>query len=538
MLRFRSILSIFGKYRQKSKRFIDSVKHRLITWAVKLDNSRKQKELRKRVEDILNNPSNPKKRYLDIFIIVLIISSVFIMIYEVKHPLPLWMDIYDIYFVSLIFLIEYILRLWISSDMTSEFIEEYNKATFLGREFKVLPALARGLKKKLEFMITPAAIIDLLAILPAYRPLRVLRIFVLFRFLKLLRYTRSINQFVEVLSNKRFELLTLLLLLLFVMMTGAIAIYVLEDMRNPDIKSMFDAIYWSLVTISTVGYGDISPVSDMGRVIAMIIILFGIAMISFATSVIVSAFSEKLHTLKEERIIDEINKSEEFLIICGYGQMSKMFFRQFSKIDFKYIILDKNPERVKEALHDGYDAIVDDASRHETLARFDTNNSRVTVMCMTHDDVENIYITLNAKNISPKIKVIARAGSENIVNKYRRAGADHILLPNETASTMMAVAIMRPTMYKAIDAIFSGKNVAMLDEVIVHSHGHLLGKKIKDIDFKHFKLIPIGIQKQNEKRFIFNPDPEIVLEHRDVLLVMGDKRSISYFIEISCKDRC
>ncbi len=514
------------------RKYKEILERSIIRTALRLNRSKRYQSIRAKVDDLFSNPGNRYKKYLDIFIIFLILSSVFILVYEVKHPLPVWLDYYDIYFVSLIFLIEYILRLWVSSDLSGELVAEYEKSKFLGRNFRLWKAVGRGVKKKLAYMVTPAAIIDLLAILPAYRPLRVFRIFVLFRFLKLLRYTRSINQFVEVLANKRFELLTLLLLLMFVMLTGAIAIYVLEDMKNPNIQNIFDAIYWSLVTISTVGYGDISPISDLGRVIAMIIILFGIAMISFATSVIVSAFSEKLDELKEERVIDNINKSGEFLIICGYGQMSKMFLRQADIKNHKYIIIEKDPNRVQEAIKDGYEVIQDDASRHDVLNRFNTDNSHVSVLCMSHDDVENIYITLNAKSISPKIRVIARASSSEIVSKYERAGADHILLPNEAASIMMAIAILRPTMYNAIDAIFTGKNVALLDEIMVREDGILVGKKVKDLDFKYYKLVLIGIQKSKENRFIFNPDLFIELDIDDILLVMGDERSISYFKEV------
>ncbi len=99
----------------------------------------------------------------------------------------------------------------------------------------------------------------------------------------------------------KFELLTLLMLLFFVVSTGGIAGDVLEEAQNENIKNVFDAFYWSLITVSTVGYGDISPVTHIGRVISMMLIVVGIVMISFATSVIVSAFSEKLDKFKREQ---------------------------------------------------------------------------------------------------------------------------------------------------------------------------------------------------------------------------------------------
>jgi voltage-gated potassium channel len=507
---------------------------RLARW---LRGSRQYGAFKSFVRALLNDPENPGKKYVDLTIIFLIISSVAILIYEVKNPIPRWLEYYDIYFVSLVFLLEYLMRLWVSSDMSVEIIEEYDEATFIGREFRVWPALAKGMYKKLSFIVTPSAMIDLLAIFPAYRPLRVLRIFILFRFLKLLRYTRSINQFVDVLANKRFELLTLLFLLIFVVFTGGIAIYVLEETHNPRITTLFDGLYWSLVTISTVGYGDISPVTGGGRVISMMIIIFGIAMISFATSVIVSAFSEKLHALKEERVVEEVNKSREFLIICGYGQMTKMFLRQAELHPYTYIILDKDQAKVQEAIHDGYDAIVDDASRYTTLRRFNTDNAGVTLLCMSNDDVENIYITLNAKGINPRIRVVARAGNRSAVSKYERAGADHILLPNEMASTMMVVAVLRPVMYKAIHAIFTGQNMALLDEVKIYKYSSLKGISIGEIPFRDFKLVLIGVHRAESDSFVFNPERELLLEVGDVLLVMGHRMSISYFRDSSCVER-
>jgi len=498
--------------------------------ALFLRKSKRYKETKAFVYELLNGTGNPYKKYLDAFIIFLIVTSVFILIYEVKNPVPLWLDYYDFYFVSFVFFVEYVLRLWVHNDLSKYIIDEYHNSQFLHREFELWSVLKQGFKEKLHYMVTPAAIVDLLAIFPAYRPLRVLRIFVLFRVLKLLRYTKSINQFVEVITNKRFELLTLLFLLFFIVMTAGIAFYVLEERINPQLQSLFDAIYWSLITISTVGYGDISPVTDAGRTISMLVIISGIAMISFATSVIVSAFSERLSELKENRIIEQVNKSHSFLIICGYGQMAKMFFRQKKEKIDNYIILDKSLKRVEQARKDGYQAIVEDASRFETLSKFNVEHSHITILCLTGSDVENIYITLNAKSISRKIRVIARVNDINIVSKFEYAGADHLLMPNQVVNTMIRTAITQPTMYKAIHAILTGKSVARIDEIHVHEKHSLVNQSVAELDFRKNKLLFIGIERKG--KFIFNPPPSEQIESYDILLVMGRQISLDYFREM------
>ena len=506
------------------------MKQLILSLALFLRKSKRYKDTKAYINELLNGTGNPYKKYLDTFIIFLIVTSVFILVYEVKNPVPVWLDYYDFYFVSFVFFIEYVLRLWVHNDISKYIVDEYHDSQFLHRKFELWPVLKHGLKEKLDYMMTPAAIVDLLAIFPAYRPLRVLRIFVLFRVLKLLRYTKSINQFVEVITNKRFELLTLLFLLMFIVMTAGIAIYVLEERINPEITSLFDALYWSLITITTVGYGDIAPVTDAGRTISMLVIISGIAMISFATSVIVSAFSERLSELKENRIIEQINKSRSFLIICGYGQLTKMFFRQRKEKIDNYIILDKNLKRVEQARKDGYQAIVEDASRFETLSKFNLEHSNITILCLTGSDVENIYITLNAKSISRKIRVIARVNDINIVSKFEYAGADHLLMPNQVVNTMIRTAITQPTMYKAIHAILTGKSVARIDEIHVHEKHSLMGKSVAELDFKGSKLLFVGIER--EGTFIFNPPPSEKIQSFDILLVMGRQISLDYFREM------
>ena len=310
-------------------------------------------------------------------------------------------------------------------------------------------------------------------------------------------------------------------------MTAGIALYVMEEQHNPNIDSLFDALYWALVTISTVGYGDISPVTSEGRSISILVIVSGIAMISFATSVIVSAFSEKLSELKENRIIEQVNKSESFLLVCGYGQMAKMFFRQYSGEYANYKKKKKSLERMEQARKDGYDAIHEDASRYDTLNKFNTDHCDITILCLTSSDVENIYITLNAKSISRNIKVVARANDATMISKFKHAGADHVLMPNRVANSMIHTAITQPTMYKAIHAILTGKSVARIDEVRASECRNIVGKSIEELAFKRAKLLFMGIHRKGE--FIFNPLHSERVQNGDILLVMGREISLDYF---------
>lgn len=504
-------------------------------WSIRLayglHSSKRYQKIKTHTRDILTNPEYRYRKYVDFVMIFLIITSVGVLVYEVKHSVPAWLTFYDIYVVSMIFLIEYLLRLWVFSDVHTVIIEEYKKAHFLKIDFSLTATSKKILLKKLEHITSFAAIVDLLAILPVYRPLRILRIFVLFRLFKLFRYTRNVNHFVDVLATKKFELLTLLFLLVFIVISSGIAIYVLEAHVNEKIVTLLDAVYWSMVTISTVGYGDISPVTNAGKIITMFIIVSGIAMISFATSVVVSAFYEKLGIIKTNRIIEELNQKEEFLIICGYGQLSKSFLRQTCEGEYDYIIIDKDPVKVEQAIKDGYRAIHDDASRHDVLVKFNIRNTKITLLALTQSDVENIYITLNVKSISKSIKVIANTADERMKKKYELAGADSVLVSNSVANMMTTLAIVQPVIYDGLSAILLGTNEAHMDEVMVDSESRLIGKRIDGIAFRAERLLLIGIYKGNSVGFIFNPPLDLVIEEDDVLLLMGLKISIAHFKE-------
>jgi len=501
------------------------VKKVIMKIAFGLYNSKNYIDTKKFFYNILENTNYPYKKFIDIFLITLIIFSVGEAVYSIRHTVPQWLHIFDFYMISMIFAIEYMLRLWIHSDIHKTIIKEYEKAQFLKAPLSVKELFAKILHEKWNYIKSPTAIVDLIAIMPLYRELRILRIF------KLLRYTKSLNQFIDVFKTKKFELMTLFLLLMFLIGTSGIAIYVAEGNINKNINSLFDAIYWALISVATVGYGDIAPVTTIGRIISMIIIVTGLVLIAFATSVIVSAFLEKLVEIKDNRIIESINKEDSFVIICGYGQMTKMLLRQ-NNFNNKYVVIEKDPEITKQITKEGFIAITDDASRYDVLSKFNVHHANVSVLCLGSNDVENIYITLNAKSLSGGIRVIARASDEFMKKKFALAGADHIIIPNQMANIMLLTSINQPIVYNVMHALLTGKNAAYLDEIRILSHDKLIGKTVNSIGFKNKKLLLIGIHKADSNEFIFNPVESTILEHNDILLIMGLKISVEYFVNI------
>ncbi len=508
----------------------------LVNLAFHLEGSQKYKKIKLFFKNLLENDDYKYKKYFDYFMIFLILSSVAIIIEEVKTPINKWLYYYDIYFVTGIFLVEYLLRMWVYNDSRKIIIEEFENSIFLEKEFDTKKVLKEIIKKKIEYVTSPLAIIDLLAILPSYRELRILRVFVLFRVFKLLRYSQNITHFLQVLASKKLELFTLLLLVTFVVLISGISIYVFEEQQNPNISTLFDAFYWSLVTISTVGYGDITPQTKEGRAITLIIILTGIGLISFATSIIVSAFNEKMDEVKENRIIQNINKLNNFYIICGYTHMAELLANRLKREKKFFIILDIKKEKIEKALSKGYLAITADATKKEAFKRIDFKRVKA-VVTLTEKDMHNIFICLNVRSFSKDVFLISRTIDKNSYKKLKLAGADYLISPYETAGIFGAKIIEQPIAIEAINDILTAKKNALCDQVEVLKGSFLENRRVGEIDLGKYKLILLGVIRVKEedfsinlkKEFFFNPRADFKLKANDILIIMGYNISINNF---------
>ncbi len=504
----------------------------LLSFAYFIESSQKYKKIKTFFYNLLENDEYPYKKYFDFFMIFVILSSVTLLVMDVKQHIPKWVDDIDLYFVTTVFVVEYILRMWVYSDVHKIIIEFNEESEYFDTELRLRKLFATIVKDKWRYISSFAAIIDLLAILPSYRGLRILRVLVLFRAFKMLRYTKSLTGFLYVLKNKKFELMTLLTLSAFFIFIAGIMLYVFEgDNKNPNIHNIFDAFYWALITISTVGYGDIAPVTPEGRIMTMLIIITGIGLISFVTSIIVSSFNERLGALREDRVVQDVAKKKRLTVVCGYGLLGRLVVEGLKKEGVEFVIIDNSEEMAELAYKKGYHAICADATQGDVFKKLGINERISHVLCLTSDDIQNAFIAVNVKSLNENIYVTARCSDSEIAQKMECANVNQIVMPQEIAGMMGAVYAGEPVAFDVLLTIIEEKEKTHINEITITEGSFLDKKSIKEINFERLRLILLGVFKKSESatlgEFVFNPSDDFVFEAGDNLVCIGYSTAIA-----------
>ena len=501
-----------------------------VKFAYMLDSAEKYKKTKYFFKQLFYDDHFYLKKYFDYFMIFLVLTSVFILVRDVKHEVPDILLNFNAYVISIIFFIEYLLRLWVYSDSRKIVIENYEKDLFLQRDFRFFSVFKKSVAKKWEFIRSPQAIIDLLAVMPFFHEFRILRIFVLFRVFKIFRYTRRIQNMLSILASKKFELLTLLMFSSTLIFLSTVLIYIVEA-KNPHthIETPYDAFYWAIVTISTVGFGDVVPVSDMGRLIAIITILLSVAVLAFATSIIISAFTQKLDEIKENDNIEKSMQLDKLYVICGWGKVANITARKFTKKEKNFIILDHNRDAVLEAQKYGYLAFWLDPAKSMSYDRLeiDFKQNVSAVLCLYDSDVQNIYVALTVRVISPHVKIISLLKSENNRIKMSHVGVDEIVYPQYLAGMIAREFAGKPAAFEVIHMIRSEHEGANIEEMVV---GELILAHFSttgSLQYKRYHMLLLGIQKK--EGFVFNPGEETILSKGDILILLGEQSMFQEF---------
>jgi voltage-gated potassium channel len=294
------------------------------------------------------------------------------------------------------------------------------------------------------------------------------------------------------------------------------------------VNTFFDAIYWSVITIATVGYGDIVPVTFEGKAVALLLVVSSLGIIAFSTSIFTTSFTQKMFELKKNRDLGKIKNLKNYCVICGYGKIGQIVAQRLIENGDNVVVVDNDHTKVELARLKNIIALNLDATKSETLVSIGVGGNNISsILCLTDSEAVNLYISLGVRYLNKDVMVVASIDNKSTYKKFLLAGVNHIIYPYEAMAKMGIEYMNHPIAYEALYTTLFGKEDAFLEEVYVKKGTFLDGKNISNINFKSYKLIVFGVLRN--KDFTFNPSKNFVLAHGDKLMLIGYKESIEYF---------
>ena len=314
-----------------------------------------------------------------------------------------------------------------------------------------------------------------------------------------------------------------LTLLLAVIGFGSAGYCVLEDM------SPFDAFYMTLITISTVGFSEIKPLSQGGRLITVFIIISGISLLTYTLGQVARVFveGELRRILGRRKLEKQIDRLKDHYIICGYGRIGTIISKELAVESIPFVVVEQDPSKIELLDKDGFIYLNMDATTEEALIKAGIRNAKGIVTAV-RSDANNVFITLTAKGLRPDIFVLSRASDPSNEDKLIRAGANRVVCPYLMGGRRMAQVLRRPTVVDFIDtATMDGELGLRMEEAVVGNASDLIGKNLVESRIRQdFGVIIIAI-KRISGDMVFNPLSTERLEAGDVIVVIGKKDDLA-----------
>jgi voltage-gated potassium channel len=293
----------------------------------------------------------------------------------------------------------------------------------------------------------------------------------------------------------------------------------------------WDAFYMAVITITTVGYGVVHPLSRAGEVFTVVLLVGGVgaALYTFtllATLVVEGGVPQGLQRRRHERMLEAIT---DHFIVCGYGRIGTIVAQQLQRRSVPFVIVERDPARVQEAIDAGALAVEADASREEALKRVGIARAR-GLIAVVATDAENVYTVLSARVLRPDLFIVCRAQTEDATQKLKRAGADRVISPYQLGAIQIAQTAIRPAVVDFVALATSTDNLELaIEEILVAPDAVMANQSIVEANLRRrYGVIVVGIQR-SDGRMEFNPEPDTAICPGDKLVVLGRPDSLKRF---------
>jgi voltage-gated potassium channel len=289
----------------------------------------------------------------------------------------------------------------------------------------------------------------------------------------------------------------------------------------------FDALWMTVITLTTVGYSEVRPLTQAGRAYSMVLMLAGIGIMFYIITGLARLIveGEIRQALGKRKLQRTIKKLHDHYIICGFGRIGEIIARQLKERHIPFVVVENQPDLVLDLEGLGYNILVGDATKEEILLEAGIERAKGLVAVVS-SDANNVFIVLTARSLNPGIFIVARAAEQGSQQKLLRAGADRVESPYELGGRKMAQTILRPNVVTFLDLAMKEEVDLSMEEIPVASASSLVGKALKDSGIRQqLNTIIISIKRANGD-MIFNPSPGTQIDAGDTLIALGVRHNL------------
>jgi voltage-gated potassium channel len=322
-------------------------------------------------------------------------------------------------------------------------------------------------------------------------------------------------------TGRRFHIRYALVALAGAVVFGTVGFHLIEGW------SLADSLYVTVQTLTTVGYGDLTPRNGSGRLFAVLVMLMGAGGVALAVTTIVQSIvqSELILTFGQRRRSRKMKQLRDHFIICGSGRVGSHLIRDILRTNESFVVIEKDQQRAAEFSQRGVHVLVNDATLEETLRDAGVERARGLAACLP-DDADNVYVVLTARDLNPNLRIVARAAEEQAEAKLLRAGANHVVAPTIIGGHRLAIALTKPAVSDFMDSITANELGLAFEQVEVDAASKLVGNELRSTPIRSdLDIVIVSIRRQDGQT-IFNPSGETKIESGDILIAIGQAEAL------------